>query len=124
MPRALVVSLLAVLASACASHQVSFGASGPRRAIAVMKVIESTGARLESVNGRHVSSPSQVRLEPGPYTLVVRYAPVKTVTSELSFQAEAGHQYELSAASPEMAGGAWTPVLVDDSTQTQIHPKK
>jgi hypothetical protein len=124
MTRPFAAALLAILAAACASHQPSFGASGPRRAIAVVKVIEATGARLESVNGTRVSSPSQVRLDPGDYTLVVHYAPLKASTAALSFLAEAGHQYELSAASPEVSGGAWTPVLVDDSTQTQIHPKK
>jgi hypothetical protein len=124
MLRALAVAALAALVGACASRPASIRAEGPRRAVAVVKVIETTGARLESVNGARVSSPSQIRLEPGDYRLVVRYAPAQSTTEELSFQAEAGHQYELSAASPEVTGGEWTPVLVDDSTQTQIHPKK
>jgi hypothetical protein len=124
MHRAFVVTLLAAIGGACASQPASVRAKGPRREIAVVNVIEATGVRLESVNGVAVSSPSQIRLDPGDYTLVVHYAVSKTAAAELSFRAEAGHQYELSAAPPEMTGGGWTPVLVDDSTQTQIHPKK
>jgi hypothetical protein len=116
---------IALLATACAPHRISVGATGPRREIAIVKVIEATGARLASINGSAVTSPKEIQLGPGEYTLGVRYAHDKTTAAEpVTFQAEAGHLYELSAASPDVAGGRWTPVLVDDSTQAQIYPKK
>jgi hypothetical protein len=116
---------LVLFSAACAPHRVKIGATGPRRAIAVVKVITSTGVRLESIDGTRVASPAEVQLGPGEYTLGVGYAHQKNAAAEpLTFDAEAGHLYELSAASPEVAGGRWTPVLVDDSTQTQLYPKK
>jgi hypothetical protein len=122
---ALIGALLAGIAGGCASHRSSVGTRGSRREIAIVKVVHATGARLESINGALVPSPSEVRLLPRDYTLGVRYAADKSAAiEELSFEAEAGHLYELSAASPDVAGGQWTPVLVDDSTQTQIYPKK
>jgi hypothetical protein len=125
MRRVLAIATATLLA-ACSSHRVSVGGSGPRREIAVVKVIEATGARLESINGVHVSSASQIQLGPGDYTLGLRYVGEKRTDEpqEVSFHAEAGHQYELSAASADVSGGRWTPVLVDDSTQTQLYPKK
>jgi hypothetical protein len=123
----LAAAIPCVLVLACGPHRTSVGATGPRREIAVVKVLEATGARLASVDGASVSSPAEIQLTPGDHALGVRYAGKGEdagAPAELAFHAEAGHLYELSAASPDVAGGEWTPVLVDDSTQAQIYPKK
>jgi hypothetical protein len=121
----LVYLSLFVCVGGCGPHRVNGGAERPRREIAVLRVIPSTGARLQAIDGRRAESVSQIQLTPGEHTLGVLYSHAKPADpQELTFTAEAGHFYELSAASPEIAGGRWTPVLVDNSTQTQIHPRK
>lgn len=112
-----------LLAAACAPHRPPL-AEASRRKIAIVKVLESTGARLAALNGKAVGSPEQIQLGPGEYTLGVVYAPEEGEAQNLSFTAEAGHFYELSVAPPTVTGAGWVPVLVDNSTQTQIHPKK
>jgi hypothetical protein len=120
------VCLAALVAGAgCATHRPPH-AEEARRKIAIVKVREETGARLATVDGTNVGSPKQIQLGPGQYTLGVRYANEGDAapSRDVSFTAEAGHFYELSVAPPAVTGERFLPVLVDNSTQTQIHPKK
>jgi hypothetical protein len=115
--------LLCLSLLACAEHRPPREEQG-RRNIAIVKVLESTGARLATVNGRNVGQPAQIHLGAGDYTLGVRYATegADGLMQEVSFTADAGHFYELSVAPPSVTGKGWIPVLVDNSTQTQIYP--
>lgn len=121
--RAALPVLLSVALLGCATHRPP-REDQSRRKIAIVKVLESTGARLATVNGRDVGQPAQIHLGAGDYTLGVRYAAegADGLTQEVPFTADAGHFYELSVAPPSVTGKGWLPVLVDNSTQTQMYP--
>jgi hypothetical protein len=122
--RVVAVIVAACTLAACTHHAAHGAPETPRRDRAGLKVQVKTGVRLLAVDGHDLRDPDAVPLAAGEHTLRVGYRTKADEPEELRFTAEPGHFYELSAASPDVSGGRWTPVLVDDSTQTQIHPPR
>ena len=128
MTRPLVVFLL-ILSVGCAPRRVYTGPRLPRTEIARIGVRKESGARLQAINGRRVSSwitsPTRIELAAGDSTLAIVFRHAKKQTPiEIRFNAEAGHFYELAATESKTAPEGWVPVLVDNSTQTQLFPLK
>jgi len=69
----------------------------------------------------------EIHLLPGKHSLLVRIDIYKSVTSPIAidFVAEAGHRYFVGGrAESTTSGFRWYPVLVDETTNTLIHPRR
>jgi hypothetical protein len=69
----------------------------------------------------------EIHLLPGKHSLLLRidYAGAITQPITINFVAEAGHRYFVAARIEEVGGKRhWSPVLVDETTNTLIHPRR
>jgi len=65
----------------------------------------------------------EIHLLPGKHSLLVRVDLYQTVASPIAidFVAEAGHRYFVGG---RVEGNRWHPVLVDETTNTLVHPPR
>jgi hypothetical protein len=69
----------------------------------------------------------EIHLLPGKHSLLLRidYAGAVTTPITINFVAEAGHRYFVAARIEDVGGKRhWSPVLVDETTNTLIHPRR
>jgi hypothetical protein len=69
----------------------------------------------------------EIHLLPGKHSLLLRIDYVGAITQPITINmvAEAGHRYFVAAHIEEVGGKRhWTPVLVDETSNTLIHPRR